>query len=266
MAHVSTTSITVVDAFTATAFRGNPAAVCLLDAAADAGWMQRVAAELNLSETAFAVPRADGGWELRWFTPTVEVDLCGHATLATTHVLGRDTDFHTRSGVLRCTVPRPGRVEMDFPAAAPLEVSEPAGLAAALGADVLSVHDGGFVLLVEVGSVDTVCGLTPDLRALAALPHRGVVVTAAGGSDGVDCTSRWFGPAVGVDEDPVTGSAHCALAPFWAARTGRSTLRGHQASARGGIVDMRLELDGPHGDRVHLGGSAVTVWRGELLV
>jgi predicted PhzF superfamily epimerase YddE/YHI9 len=109
-------------------------------------------------------------------------------------------------------------------------------------------------------------GLTPDLGALGRLPHRGIVVTAAGGADGVDCTSRWFGPAVGVDEDPVTGSAHCALAPFWAVRTGRATLRGHQASARGGVVDMRLELDGPHGDRVHLGGGAVTVWRGELLV
>ena len=266
MAHVPTTAITVVDAFTATAFHGNPAAVCLLDAPADAGWMQRVAAELNLSETAFAVARPDGTVDLRWFTPTVEVDLCGHATLATTHVLGRDVVFHTRSGELRCTVPRPGRVEMDLPAAATTEVSEPAGLAAALGAHVLSVHDGGFDLLVELGSPEVVRGLTPDLRALAALPHRGVVVTAAGGADGVDCTSRFFGPAVGVDEDPVTGSAHCALAPFWAARTGRSTLRGRQASARGGMIDMRLELAGPHGDRVHLGGSAITVWRGELLV
>lgn len=261
MDHVPTTPITVVDAFTTTAFRGNPAAVCLLDAPADAGWMQQVAAELNLSETAFAVPRPGGGTDLRWFTPTVEVDLCGHATLATTHVLGRDTDFHTRSGVLQCTVPEPGRVEMDFPAATTTRVPEPAGLAAALGAEVVSVHDGGFDLVVELASAAVVRALTPDLRTLRGLPHRGMVVTAAGGEYGVDCTSRFFGPAVGVDEDPVTGSAHCALAPFWAARTGRRTLRGHQASARGGLVDMRLD-----GDRVHLGGGAVTVWRGELLV
>jgi PhzF family phenazine biosynthesis protein len=266
MAHVATTSITVVDAFTTTAFRGNPAAVCLLDAPADVRWMQSVAAELNLSETAFAVLRPDGDTDLRWFTPAVEVDLCGHATLATTHVLGRGATFHTRGGLLRCTVPEPGRVEMDFPAATPTEVSVPAGLATALGTAVLSVHEGGADLLVELGSVEEVRGLTPDLGALGRLPHRGIVVTAAGGADGVDCTSRWFGPAVGVAEDPVTGSAHCALAPFWSVRTGRTTLRGHQASARGGVVDMRLELDGPHGDRVHLGGGAVTVWRGELLV
>ena len=123
------------------------------------------------------------------------------------------------------------------------------------------MHEAGSDLLVELGSVEAVRELTPDLRALAELPHRGIVVTAAGGTDGVDCTSRFFGPAVGVDEDPVTGSAHCALAPFWAARTGRNQLRGHQASARGGIVEMRLA-----GGRVHLGGGAVTVWRGELLV
>lgn len=253
--------VTVVDAFTSTAFHGNPAAVCLLDAAVDAGWMQQVAAELNLSETAFAAPRTDGSWDLRWFTPTVEVDLCGHATLATTHVLGRDSLFHTRSGELRCTVVEPGRVEMDFPAAPTTSVTEPAGLVRALGTPAVSVHEAGSDLLVELGSVEAVRGLTPDLRALAELPYRGIVVTAAGGADGVDCTSRFFGPAVGVDEDPVTGSAHCALAPFWAARTGGHQLRGHQASARGGIVEMRLE-----GGRVHLGGGAVTVWRGELLV
>ena len=253
--------VSVVDAFTSTAFHGNPAAVCLLEAAVDAGWMQQVAAELNLSETAFAAPRADGSWDLRWFTPAVEVDLCGHATLATTHVLGRDTLFHTRSGELRCTVVEPGRVEMDFPTAPTTSVAEPAGLVRTLGAPAVSVHEAGSDLLVELGSVEAVRKLTPDLRALAALPYRGVVVTAAGGTDGVDCTSRFFGPAVGVDEDPVTGSAHCALAPFWAARTGRNQLRGHQASARGGIVEMRLA-----GGRVHLGGGAVTVWRGELLV
>lgn len=266
MVHVPSTLITIVDAFATTAFGGNPAGVCLLDTPAPAGWMQQVAAELNLSETAFAVPRADGECDLRWFTPTAEVDLCGHATLATTHVLRRDTVFRTRSGTLRCAVPRPGRVEMDFPAAIPTPVPVPAGLARALGAEVVSVQHGGCDLVVELDSPDTVVGLVPDLGALRALPHRGVVVTAAGGADGVDCTSRFFGPAVGVDEDPVTGSAHCALAPFWAAHTGRTVLRGHQASARGGLVDMRLELDGPHGDRVHLGGGAVAVWRGELLV
>ncbi len=255
------TLITVVDAFTTEAFRGNPAAVCLLDTTADEGWMQHVAFELNLSETAFAVTRPDGDVDLRWFTPSVEVDLCGHATLATTHVLGRDVVFHTRSGELRCSVLTDGQVELDFPALEPVQATTRHGLTAALDTDVVSVHHSRFDLLVELASAAAVRGLRPDPAALASLPHRGVIVTAAGDRAGIDCVSRFFGVGVGVGEDPVTGSAHCVLAPFWAARIGRSELRGEQASARGGEVAMRLD-----GDRVHLGGSAVTVWRGDLLV
>jgi len=199
--------------------------------------------------------------DLRWFTPLVEVDLCGHATLATTHVLGRDVVFHTRSGELRCSVRTDGQVELDFPALEPVQATTRHGLTAALDTDVVSVHHSRFDLLVELASAAAVRGLRPDPAALASLPHRGVIVTAAGDRAGIDCVSRFFGVGVGVGEDPVTGSAHCVLAPFWAARIGRSELRGEQASARGGEVAMRLD-----GDRVHLGGSAVTVWRGDLLV
>jgi len=255
------TPITVVDAFTTEAFRGNPAAVCLLDTPADEGWMQHVAFELNLSETAFAVARPDGDVDLRWFTPSVEVDLCGHATLAATHVLGRDVVFHTRSGELRCSVRAEGLVEMDFPMLEPRQAGVDDELSAVLGSCVVSVHQSRFDLLVKLESAAAVRALQPDSVALAAWPHRGVIVTAEGDRAGIDCVSRFFGVGAGVGEDPVTGSAHCVLAPFWAARIGRSELRGEQASARGGEVAMRLD-----GDRVHLGGSAVTVWRGELLV
>ncbi len=252
--------ITVVDAFTDEAFRGNPAAVCLLERPADEAWMQSVAAELNLSETAFLVARDDGAHDLRWFTPAAEVDLCGHATLASAHVLGGAGRFHTRSGVLTCTAVGGGWIEMDFPSLAPTPISYDDSLARVLGAEIYTVARSRFDLLVELGSAADVRSLQPDLRAIAALDARGMMVTAPGDRDGIDCVSRFFGPKVGVNEDPVTGSAHCVLAPFWAARLGRTELVGEQASARGGIVRMRLD-----GDRVVLGGQAVTVWEGQLL-
>lgn len=257
--------ITVVDAFTTEAFWGNPAAVCQLGEPASESWMQAVATELGLSETAFLVPRSPSEADLRWFTPAAEVDLCGHATLAAAHVLGADVVFHTRSGELRCTMGRDGAVGMDFPALVPTPSTPPPGLAGALGlagpAELVSTHTSRFDLLVELAHAHTVRSLRPDIAALGALPHRGIIVTAAGDEPGIDCVSRFFGPAVGVDEDPVTGSAHCVLAPFWARQLGRTELRGAQVSTRGGEVGMAL-----HGDRVQLSGHAVTVWRGELAV
>lgn len=266
--------IRVVDAFTDAPFAGNPAAVCLIDGDWPAeSWMQHVAAEMNLSETAFARPLAgDGRWGLRWFTPTVEVDLCGHATLATAHVLAaergiRSVRFATRSGELRTEIDGDGRVTLDFPTAAVSKSPPPESLAAALGTGIVACLRTGDLgdLLVVVSDEATVRGLEPDLVAVAALSTsddiRGVIVTAPADGDGYDFVSRFFGPAVGVPEDPVTGSAHTALAPYWSARLGRHRLVGRQVSARGGTVHTELA-----GDRVLLTGRAVTVLDGELLV
>lgn len=257
-----------VDAFAGGAFEGNPAAVCLPPPGASPGWMQAVAGEFNLSETAFVVPADDGGWGLRWFTPTREVDLCGHATLASAHVLwetgrldrGRPARFLTRSGWLECGRAADGAVRMDFPARPAEPCDVPGGLAAALGSDIRwcgrSVDD----LLVELPHASVVRGLAPDVGALAGFPVRGVIVTAMADAPGHDFVSRFFAPAVGVPEDPVTGSAHCTLGPFWAARLGRACLRGWQASRRGGLVGVECL-----GDRVVLEGRAVTTWRGEWM-
>ncbi len=256
-------TLVVVDAFTDTPFTGNPAAVCLLDHPADERWMQQVADEMHLSETAFAVRRADGDHDLRWFTPTTEVDLCGHATLATASVLGSGR-FHTRSGVLTCTVRSDGRVEMDLPADPPTPCATPDGLLGALGLDpgpVTEVRAGREDLAVVVAGAGTVRSLAPDFTRLAAVEARGVMVTAPGDAAGVDCVSRFFAPRAGIDEDPVTGSAHCTLAPYWAARLGRNQLTGVQASRRGGRVAMRLV-----GDRVVVGGQARRVSEVTLLV
>ena len=258
--------ITQVDAFTDTPFAGNPAAVCLLPAPRDEGWMQKVAREMNLSETAFLVPQADG-YALRWFTPAVEVALCGHATLASAHVLwedghlppGRQARFHTKSGLL--TGDRAGEwIELDFPAKREEPAPAPAGLAEALGAAPKYIGRNQFDYLVEVDGEATVRGLKPDQGALAALPVRGVIVTARADSPGYDFVSRFFAPGSGVAEDPVTGSAHCALGPFWQSRLGKRELVAYQASPRGGVVRVRVA-----GERVILGGKAVTVLRGELL-
>ncbi|HYY77911.1 MAG TPA: PhzF family phenazine biosynthesis protein [Actinomycetes bacterium] len=257
-----------VDAFTAERFAGNPAAVCLLEGDAEDGWMQRVAAEMNLSETAFVRPAAEpGAYGLRWFTPAAEVALCGHATLATAHVLwteervpaDRPLRFATLSGELVAT--RVGdAIRLDFPATPPAAAEPPAGLLEALGADGARwVGRSRFDYLVELASEEAVRRLRPDPARLRAVDTRGTTVTARASTPGFDFVSRFFAPAVGVDEDPVTGSAHCTLAPFWAGRLGRDELVGLQASARGGVVGVRLA-----GDRVQLTGQAVTVLRGEL--
>ena len=256
--------ITQVDAFTPVPFGGNPAAVCVLDAPADAGWMQNVAREMNLSETAFLDPRPEG-YNLRWFTPAVEVDLCGHATLASAHVLweegrlaaGVQARFHTRSGWLSAQQ-NGDWIEMDFPAKLEQAAPPPPQLEAALGAAPKYVGRNVFDYLVELESEAAVRSLAPDFGILKRLGVRGVIVTSRG-SNGYDFVSRFFAPGSGIDEDPVTGSAHCCLAPFWSSRLGKTEMLAYQASARGGVVRVRVE-----GDRVHLGGQAVTVLRGEL--
>ena len=254
-----------MDAFTDAPFRGNPAAVCVAPEPRSDRWMQLVAREMNLSETAF-LHRQPDGFDLRWFTPTVEVALCGHATLAAAHVLWEDghlepaeqARFHTRSGLL--TADRRGAwIEMDFPAKREEPAPAPTGLAAALGVTPAYVGKNQFDYLVEVDSEETVRHLTPDHTALAKLPVRGVIVTSRAATGEFDFVSRFFAPGSGIPEDPVTGSAHCALAPFWGARLGKTEMLAYQASPRGGVVRVRLA-----GDRVLLGGQAVTVLRGEL--
>jgi PhzF family phenazine biosynthesis protein len=259
-----------VDAFTDTAFAGNPAAVCLLATERPTGWMRKVAAEMALSETAFLRPHPDGGYRLRWFTPTDEVALCGHATLASAHVLWSDgllaadapARFNTQSGPLTATR-RDDAIVMDFPADPPRPIEPPAGLL-----DALNAPDAAFVgrterdLFVQVTAPDTVRALSPDLPALASFDGRGVIVTAEADVEEADVVSRFFAPGVGVPEDPVTGSAHCALGPYWADELGRTALTGRQVSARGGTV--HVALDAPHADRVELGGRAVTTLHGRL--
>jgi PhzF family phenazine biosynthesis protein len=254
-----------VDAFSDKPFGGNPAAVCLLDAPKDPKWMQHVGREMNLSETAFLSPQGDG-YALRWFTPTCEVDLCGHATLASAHVLWESrrlagdspARFTTKSGLLTCHR-RGSWIEMDFPSTPPADASPPDGLASALGVTPRNTARSRFDWLVEVGSEDEVRAAAPDFGKLKKVEARGVIVTARA-AKGFDFVSRFFAPAAGVDEDPVTGSAHCCLAPYWASRLAKTEMAGWQASARGGEVRVKLQ-----GDRVLLSGQAVTVLRGELL-
>jgi PhzF family phenazine biosynthesis protein len=268
--------IRVVDSFTDRPFAGNPAGVVLLDADSfpDAGWLSRVAAEVNHSETAFAHPLPAGGeadWALRWFTPVTEVTLCGHATLAVAHVLhttGTTTAtvrFATHSGILSATADADGSITLDFPTATLTAVEESGPVDKALGVDVISLHDTGpntGDLLAHLKDETTVRTLAPDLAAIAAITCRGVIVTALAddATGGYDFVSRMFAPAEGIDEDPVTGSAHTALAPFWSDRLGRTELIGFQASARGGFVRTVLQ-----GERTLLIGRAVTVLDGELL-
>lgn len=262
----------VVDAFTRERFRGNPAAVCLPPPDASADWMQSVAAELNLSETAFATRLGPGRWRLRWFTPRVEVDLCGHATLATAHWLwesgcesaSQALRFETRSGPLECRSEGrqigEGRIAMDFPAQPAQETPVPAGLELALGARATWTGRSREDLLVELATADQVRSLRPDFSALSRFPVRGVIVTARSDRPDADFVSRFFAPAVGIDEDPVTGSAHCTLAGHWSERLERTDLTGFQASARGGTVGVEHR-----GERVRLLGHAVTAWRGEWM-
>jgi predicted PhzF superfamily epimerase YddE/YHI9 len=258
--------ITVVDAFTDVPFAGNSAAVCVLSMPREDRWMQAVAREMNHADTAYLLPEGDG-WRLRWFTPTVEVDLCGHATLASAHVLWEDghatpgavVRFQTRSGLLTA-VARDGWIILDFPATPPVGAEPPPGLGAALGVPVVATFRTPFDWLVELESEAAVRALDPDLAALARLGGRGVIVTSRASSPQYDFVSRFFAPAIGLPEDPVTGSAHCALGPLWGARFGRHDLVGRQASSRGGIVRVTLQ-----GERVLLSGQAVTTLRGELL-
>ncbi|MBI1387697.1 MAG: PhzF family phenazine biosynthesis isomerase [bacterium] len=254
-----------IDAFTCDPFRGNPAAVCLLDEPAGAEWMQPMAAEMNLSETAFVSPREDG-YDLRWFTPTCEVDLCGHATLASAHALwesgrlptNQTARFFTRSGWLAAK--RAGEwVEMDFPALPVHSIQIPYGLADALGVEVNYIGGNGMDFLVEVDSADVVINMRPDLRALMQFETRGVIVTSQSDSDEFDFVSRFFAPAAGVDEDPVTGSAHCSLAEYWGKKLSRDELAGFQASRRGGVVRMKRKQG-----RVLIYGQAATVFEGVL--
>jgi PhzF family phenazine biosynthesis protein len=267
------TTIIQVDAFTNRPFAGNPAAVCVLDASASDGWMQRVASEMNLSETAFLHP-IDGGprYRLRWFTPTVEVDLCGHATLAAAHVLwdeglleaGETAEFETRSGLLTARL-RDGWIALDFPAE-PIEtvVSDPRDLekiAQAVGGPIVFAGRNRFDLLAELADEAAVVALRPDFGKVKAIHARGVIATSRSADPAFDFVSRFFAPRVGVDEDPVCGSAHSTLVPYWADRLGKMAMRARQVSARTG--ELRVEL---RGDRVLIGGHVVEVIQGTLTI
>jgi PhzF family phenazine biosynthesis protein len=259
-----------VDAFTSQPFAGNPAAVVVLDRPADDGWMRHVAAEMNLSATAFLVPQADrraDGYNLRWFTPSVELDFCGHGTLASAHALWQRGDvptdtvarFHTRSGLLTATRVDDW-IELDFPATLVHSVDAPPGLLEALGVQASYVGRSKFDYLVEVDSEATLATVQPDYARLRTLPVRGAIVTSRATTKDWDFVSRFFAPGSGIDEDAVTGSAHCALTPYWSQKLGKTTFTARQMSPRGGTLKTELA-----GDRVKLRGQAVTVLRGEIV-
>jgi PhzF family phenazine biosynthesis protein len=257
-----------VDAFTDRPFAGNPALVCLLDGPRDESWMRLVATEMSLPETSFVV-RRDNGFSLRWFTPAIELDLCGHGTLAAAHALwesgwlatGSPARFHTRRGLLTAASAG-GWIALDFPALAVEAGPIPAAITAALGIGARFTGTCGQRFVVEAASEAAVRSLAPDFALMQSVPGRAVVVTAAADPGrGYDIVSRYFAPWVGANEDPVTGVAHCIVGPFWAARLGRRTLTACQASARGGLLRV-----GVRGDRVELAGRAVTVLRGELVL
>ena len=258
--------IVQVDAFTAKPFAGNPAAVCIMDSPRDEQWMQDVAREMNLSETAFLHPE-NGGYRLRWFTPTVEVALCGHATVASAHVLyetgalprGKQARFHTLSGLLTAEA-EDGWIKLDFPAKAPEPADAPPHFDKALGSPKMKyIGKNVFDYIVEVESEEVVRSMKPNFSLLELVDARGVIVTARADDSKFDFVSRFFAPAAGVPEDPVTGSAHCCLTPYWSEKLKKKDMVGYQASARGGVVKVALR-----GDRVWLYGQAVTVLRGEL--
>jgi PhzF family phenazine biosynthesis protein len=257
-----------VDAFTDRPFRGNPAGVCILQEPASESWMQSIAVEMNLSETAFLVPVEDG-FHLRWFTPAIEVALCGHATLASAHTLwetgalgaGCQARFHTLSGLL--TADQKGDwIQMDFPSNPEQTADGLPELAEALGCAPIYIGRSKFYFLAELDSEEAVRSLKPDFEAIKALPARGVIVTAkpAPGKP-YDFVSRFFAPAAGVNEDPVTGSAHCVLTPYWSQKLGKQELMAYQASPRGGVLRLTDQ-----GDRVLISGQAVTVMKCELIL
>jgi PhzF family phenazine biosynthesis protein len=253
-----------VDAFTDKPFRGNPAAVCILDNCPTEKWMQDVAGEMNLAETAFLVPMNDG-YRLRWFTPNSEVDLCGHATLASAHILwekgylphDREARFHTKSGELTAKL-NDGWIELNFPATPEERADGPAELIEALKIEPLYVGKDIFDYIVEVKSEDTVKNMAPDFTKLMKVPMRGVIVTAR--STEYDFISRFFAPEVGIFEDPVTGSAHCCLGPYWMKKLGKEEFYAYQASERGGLLKVKVA-----GNRVLISGKAITVMEGSLL-
>ncbi len=257
-----------VDAFTSTPFAGNPAAVCVLPAPQDDSWMQNVAQEMNLSETAFLV-KQDDGFNLRWFTPAVEVPLCGHATLASAHVLWSEghlspdeaARFHTKSGLL-IAKQQGDWIELDFPVNRSEAASAPPELSQALGVPIKSIVKNSLGYLVEVESEDLVRQMQPDFTKLKALSPEVIVTSLAHPNTEFDFVSRFFAPGLGIDEDPVTGAAHCCLAPFWRDRIGKDEFLAYQASSRGGVVKVRYTGS----DRVFLAGQAVTVLRGELII
>jgi len=246
-----TLELTTVDAFTSQPFTGNPAAVAFVDEFPDPSVMQAIAMEMNLAETAFVVARSDGDFDLRWFTPKVEVDLCGHATLAAAHLIGGNARFHTRSGQLDCVRTGDEWIQMDFPADPPAPAEPPPTLNLP---GLVWFGRGRFDGLAVLEDPATVRTLTPDLPRIAEAAERAVIVTAHGDRSGIDCVSRVFGPNAGIPEDPVTGSAHCTLAEYWGNHLGLTELVGEQASPRGGIVRMTRA-----GNRVILAGQAVTM-------
>ena len=256
-----------IDSFSAAPFAGNPAGVCLLSGSVSESWMAAVARETNLPATAFlSLQRQDGSFNLRWFTAHTELELCGHGTLASAHALyeaghvgdGESITFQTRGGAL--TARRADEwIELDFPVTPPEEITAPAGLLEALGVEARYVGRGRLDCLVEVADESVVRSVRPDLARLAAVKARGVIVTSRSATPDRDFVSRFFAPSVGIAEDPVTGSAHCCLAPFWAAKIGRPTLVAHQLSSRGGVLKLAVA-----GDRVRIAGQAVTILRGEL--
>lgn len=258
-----------VDAFTKQAFSGNPAGVCIVHRFPSADLMQHIASEMNLSETAFAVPDGpEGRYQLRWFTPAVEVDLCGHATLATAHVLfereniphDKVITFETLSGELHVSKQDDGLLQMNFPAEAPEEADPPEGLMEALGVDPIFIGTNRMDALVEVKDEEAVRAIRPNVTMLEEVDIRGVIVTAEADME-ADFVSRFFAPRSGVAEDPVTGSAHCCLGPYWAEKLGKTKLLGFQASRRGGFVHVEIQ-----GERVLLSGHAVTMMQTALLV
>jgi len=259
-------SLFCVDTFTDRIGTGNPAGVCLLEHPAEPAWMQTIAREMNHSETAFVVREKDG-FNLRWFTPRTEVDLCGHATLATAHILREEgylggdepARFFTKSGMLSA-VGKGNLTEMDFPSMPEEEVSAPAGLSRALGIQPVYTGMNRFDYLIEVASECVVRKIAPDFPQLLKIPMRGVIVTSRASTPGFDFVSRFFAPSVGIHEDPVTGSAHCCLAPYWQRKLKKNTLTAYQASERGGVLQIRLAVPG----RVIIGGAAVTVWKGSV--
>jgi len=255
-----------VDAFTNKAFSGNPAAICILKEPKEEGFMQSLAKEMNLSETAFLLEKEDG-YSLRWFTPSMEIDLCGHATLASAYVLwengnlsrDKEAKFYTKSGILKAKIVD-NWIQLDFPALSQEPFDPPKGLIEALGIEPIYIGKSKSNYLIQVESEDEVRNMKPNYNEIMNIPMHGVMVTSISKSPEYDFVSRFFAPEAGIFEDPVTGSAHCCLGPFWKGKLGKDTFMAYQASHRGGRLKVQVA-----DDRVLLSGEAVMIFRGELL-